>query len=542
MQKPDVRSDTVGGMPARTGGANLTDPGSLTYEPYFGLWGKPFSLSPDPRFFFNHSTQRPAFDAILAGIRRREGILVLTGEVGVGKTTLCRAVLKALDRKTFSAFVPDPFLSREDLLKTLLVDFGVVSIDEIRSGRLQGATRTDLSYPLYEFLASLQPLQAFAVVMIDEAQNLPPHLLEEIRILADLEDKQKLLQMLLIGQPELELSLAKYEMRQVRQRLSLQCELLPLKRQDVGPYIAHRLMVAGNNSTLQFSPAAVDRIWEVSNGIARVINLVCDGALARTAQERTSLVNVGHVAGAVADLKLQTTRPHAEPAPRPREVTTSRPAPSARINLQQPQHVDSTTPQVAPRPDFLESDTESDLSAFKPEASLGPSSLMASQWRNLLVAAVVMFALTLGVLAYIQWARARPNAPAESIATSREVSQPEQAVLPPPPVETTLNEFAPVAAAPSAENGVPTETPRSFAIEMATLETPAGAERAIRELGAAGYPAYSRELTLTSGGSAYGVFLGPYPHMRDAQRDFEQAQRIRGYTAGRIVEVDAAAP
>jgi type II secretory pathway predicted ATPase ExeA len=162
--------------------ASAQDPGALTYEPYFGLQEKPFSLSPDPRFFFGKSSHGAAFNTLVSGIRRREGILVLTGEVGTGKTMLCRAVLQALDRKTFAAFVPDPCLSPEDLLKKLLVDFGVVTVDELRSGRMRTASRTDLSYPLYEFLASLQPLHAFAVVIIDEAQNLPPQTLEEIRI------------------------------------------------------------------------------------------------------------------------------------------------------------------------------------------------------------------------------------------------------------------------------------------------------------------------------------------------------------------------
>ena len=184
------------------------DPGSLTYEPFFGLREKPFSLSSDPRFFFTESLHGAAFDTLAAAIRRREGLLVLTGEVGTGKTTLCRAVLQSLDQKTFAAFVQDPFLSREDLLKTLLVDFGVVSVDEIRSGRLRGASRTDLSYPLYDFLASLQPLKAFAVVMIDEAQNLAPELLEEIRILSDLDNGQKLLEVVLVGQPELQARMA----------------------------------------------------------------------------------------------------------------------------------------------------------------------------------------------------------------------------------------------------------------------------------------------------------------------------------------------
>src|SRR5690349_102936 len=128
---------------------------SLTYEPFFGLREKPFSLSADPRFLYRSPAHGPAFDAILAGIRRREGLIVLTGEIGTGKTTLCRSVVQHLDKRTFAAFIPDPFVSREDLLKTLLVDFGVITASDVIRGRFNGASRSELSYPLYEFLDSL---------------------------------------------------------------------------------------------------------------------------------------------------------------------------------------------------------------------------------------------------------------------------------------------------------------------------------------------------------------------------------------------------
>src|SRR5205085_4708597 len=147
-------------------------PTGLTYEPFYGLKEKPFSLTSDSRFFYQSRSHAPAFDDLLNAIRRRESLNVLTGDIGTGKTTLCRAVLESLDRKTFSAFVPDPFASREELLKVMLTDFGVASIDDVTSGRLRGATRTELSYLLYEFLGTLPALQAFAVVFIDEAQNL----------------------------------------------------------------------------------------------------------------------------------------------------------------------------------------------------------------------------------------------------------------------------------------------------------------------------------------------------------------------------------
>jgi general secretion pathway protein A len=299
------------------------DPGALTYEPYFGLREKPFSLASDPRFFCRHSTHGAAFDSLAGGIRRREGILVLTGEVGTGKTTLCRAVLQSLDQKTFAAFVPDPFLSREELLKTLLVDFGVVSVDEIRSGRLRGATRTDLSYPLYDFLASLQPLNAFAVVMIDEAQNLTTELLEEIRILSDLERGQKLIEVLLVGQPELRSRLATHTMRQLSQRVSIRCELSPFAREDVKPYVSRRLMVAGNDGRVQFTDAAIDIVSSVSDGIPRVMNLVCDRALLRAARSQTMTVDAEHVVWAVDDLKLSAARMSPAPSQDPLDAFSS---------------------------------------------------------------------------------------------------------------------------------------------------------------------------------------------------------------------------
>ena len=149
---------------------------SLTYEPYYGLKEKAFSLSADPRFLFRSPEHAPAFEELLSGIRRREGLVTLTGEIGTGKTTLIRSVLQQLDRRTFSAFVPDPFVSREDLLKMLLVDFGVVSVADLKRGALNGASRPDLSYPLYEFLDSLVPLQAFAVSSTTNSPTLEPDL------------------------------------------------------------------------------------------------------------------------------------------------------------------------------------------------------------------------------------------------------------------------------------------------------------------------------------------------------------------------------
>ena len=201
---------------------------TLTYERYFGLNEKPFSLNADPRFVYDSPAYAATSSGLLAGIRRREGLLVLTGEIGTGKTTLCRAVLRDLGRKTYSSLVPDPFASREDLLKMLLIDFGVLSIQELTAGPLRGASRTELGYLLSEFLDSLTP-DAFVVVIIDEAQNLSLPLIEETRILSDTFGARGRLQIVFVGQPELHAKLKLPEMRQVDQRVCGYHRLGPLE-------------------------------------------------------------------------------------------------------------------------------------------------------------------------------------------------------------------------------------------------------------------------------------------------------------------------
>src|SRR5499427_10043713 len=175
------------------------------YETYYGFAEKPFSLTPDPKYLYRSESHANAFDLLQYAIQRREGFVVVTGDIGTGKTTLCRAVLEKIDRATFTALVLNPFLSEEDLLKRILQDFGVISRDDVRNGRLAGATKQELIETLYDFLLGLVALKANAVLIIDEAQNLPVSVLEQIRILSNLEtDKEKLLQIVLVGQLELQ--------------------------------------------------------------------------------------------------------------------------------------------------------------------------------------------------------------------------------------------------------------------------------------------------------------------------------------------------
>ena len=298
------------GFPDESGVPHGGPSASLTYEPFYGLSEKPFSLSSDPRFLFRSTAHARAFEALSAGIRRREGLIVLTGEIGMGKTTLCRSVLQHLDRRTFAAFVPDPFVSREDLLKMLLVDFGAISIGDLKRGRLASASRLDLSYLLYDFLDSLVPLQAFAVLVIDEAQNLPLPLLEEIRILSDLERREKLLQIVLVGQPELRSALKLTQMRQVEQRVSVRCELAALDADGVAGYVSYRLAVASDGrNRAEFTPDSLDAVYQGSSGVPRLINRICDRALQRAHSSRTYRIDPKFVWEALEDLELSPAAP-----------------------------------------------------------------------------------------------------------------------------------------------------------------------------------------------------------------------------------------
>src|SRR5437667_1850735 len=240
------------------------------YEEYYGFAEKPFSLTPDPKYLFKSESHANAFELLQYAGRRREGFVVVTGDIGTGKTTLCRALLEDIDRNTFTALVLNPFMSEEDLLKRILQDFGVVSREDIKPGRLTGVTKQDLIEALYDFLLTLIPLKAGAVLIIDEAQNLPLPVLEQIRILSNLEtDKEKLLQIILVGQLNLGTLLRSPELRQLDQRVSIRHELKPLDEASAAAYVAHRLTIAGASAAVTFAPKALDLLHRLSGGIPR---------------------------------------------------------------------------------------------------------------------------------------------------------------------------------------------------------------------------------------------------------------------------------
>src|SRR6266550_1303838 len=281
------------------------------YEDYYGFSEKPFSLTPDPKYLYRSQSHANAFELLQYAIRRREGFVVVTGDIGTGKTTLCRALLEQIDRRTFTALVLNPFLSEEDLLKRILQDFGVVSRDEARAGRLAGVTKQELIDTLYDFLLSLIPLKASAVLIIDEAQNLPLPVLEQIRILSNLEtDKEKLLQIILVGQLNLQTLLRSPEMRQLDQRVSIRYELKPLDGDTVSAYVAHRLTIAGANASVSFTPKALRQVHRWSGGIPRLINLICDRALLAGFSVRAVRITPDMITQAAGSLDVQTPPTH----------------------------------------------------------------------------------------------------------------------------------------------------------------------------------------------------------------------------------------
>jgi general secretion pathway protein A len=244
-----------------------------------------------------------------AGIRRRDGLTVLTGEAGVGKTTLCRAVLAALDRKTFTAFVAGPLLTAEDLLKILLIEFGVQPPHDVVGGRLHSASRAELSCPLYAFLRSLEPLDAFAVLILDDAQHLPAPVLDEIRILSDVEGTRRLLHVMLVGEPALSTALQQPHMRRLRQRVTTRCELRRLDRDDAAGYVAHRLTRAGAIfERLHLTAEGLDAVLAASGGVPQVINVLCDRAVHRARLVRMSSIGADLVRAAAADLQIGASR------------------------------------------------------------------------------------------------------------------------------------------------------------------------------------------------------------------------------------------
>ena len=242
------------------------------YAEYFGLSELPFSIAPDPRYLFLSAHHQEALAHLAYGAREANGFIQLTGEIGTGKTTLVRRLLSQMPEGVEIAFIFNPDVSRLGLLKSILAELGEV----VAPGAVE---RSDLAQAIYRHLLAAHARGRRVVLVIDEAQRLAPEVLEEVRLLTNFEtDRHKLLNVILVGQPELRDTLARGDLRQLAQRVTARYHLGPLNREETDAYIRHRLRLAGAPGPI-FSQGAVRGIHRYTRGVPRLINLVCDRAL-----------------------------------------------------------------------------------------------------------------------------------------------------------------------------------------------------------------------------------------------------------------------
>ncbi len=242
------------------------------YQAYYGFKEMPFNITPDPRFLYLSPTHQEALQHLKYGVAEKKGFIVLVGEVGCGKTTLCRRFLNELDPLHYdTALILNPRVTETQMLKAILTELG-----ETKFGRSQHDLVGQINRVLLERIEKGRDI----VLIIDEAQNLKFDVLEQIRLLSNLEtDKQKLLQIVLMGQPELKSVLAREELRQLRQRILVHYELHPLSQNDVQHYVQHRLTLAGGTGRPNFTRWALRSVHRISKGIPRIVNNLCDKAL-----------------------------------------------------------------------------------------------------------------------------------------------------------------------------------------------------------------------------------------------------------------------
>jgi len=266
------------------------------YNDYYSFSKKPFNITPNPDFLFLSENHKEVFAHLLYGIRNHSGFIEVTGEVGTGKTTVLRTLLNQLDNEDYRlAFVFNPALSALELLQTINREFGIVSTSQ---------SRHELQTALNQFLLAENRAGRTVVLVIDEAQNLQAEVLEEIRLLSNLEtETDKLVQIILVGQPELAATLSRPELRQLSQRITVRYHLKPMSFTDSTEYIAHRLRVAGHSGMGLFESRAVREIYRFSRGYPRLINVLCDRALLVGYSRERSSINAGLVKQAIRELE-----------------------------------------------------------------------------------------------------------------------------------------------------------------------------------------------------------------------------------------------
>jgi len=277
------------------------------YAAYFRFTQRPFSLTPDPRFYFRSRSHARVFDALSNAIARRDCLMLILGDLGVGKTTLCKTLLDTQERKSRAALAGNALLSPDDLLRLMLQDLGALSKDEVGRGDLRAATHNDLVHLLDDFLGRLKATSEGAVMIVDEAHSLPPATKEQLIEIACLEsNRDRVVQFLLAGQPSIGGGAMFAALGD--DRLGVRARLLPLERDECERYIVHRLAIAGGNA-VTFSAAAVENIYNLSGGVPRLVNLLCERALQEAANAEANMVEPPMIASAASALDLIRLRP-----------------------------------------------------------------------------------------------------------------------------------------------------------------------------------------------------------------------------------------
>lgn len=265
------------------------------YLEHFGLSELPFSITPDTSFYFNHASHREALNVLLVALRSGEGFIKVTGEVGFGKTLLCRKLLNSLGPEFVTAYIPNPHLSPGSMRQSLAEEIGAV----LNKSRY---TQEELLRVITGRLLEIARDGKHVVLCLDEAQELPMQTLEAVRLLTNLEtEKSKLLRVVMFGQPELDDKLARREIRQLKQRITFSYSLAPLDKEATSEYINHRLRIAGYRGAPLFERRAVDLVYRAGRGTPRLINVLCHKALMAAFGPGERQVSRAHVRAAIAD-------------------------------------------------------------------------------------------------------------------------------------------------------------------------------------------------------------------------------------------------
>jgi general secretion pathway protein A len=543
------------------------------YEQFFGLTDAPFSLAPNPRYLFESASHAAALEQLAYAIHRREPLIVMTGEIGIGKTLMCRTVLSRLDRKTFVSVINNPSLDQDDFLKQMLQDFGIISADRTV---VTSASRHDLVHALEDFLSSLTALNAHAVVIIDEAQHLRPDVLEQVRLLSNVDEPRgTMLQIVLAGQQDLESLLAKPEMRQFQQRVSRRIRLEPLREDELRSYIDHRLAVSraagsripgadelaralgdweSEKSGATFTSDAVQAIWRWSGGIPRVVNLLCDRALEAAFANQLRTIDASLIENAAAALDL-------EPAPpsRATPVADHVDAPEPSVG-KAPVVTPITKPVLVPAPPRVE--TIRDVDVDLTPAPVLDSPPPATRRIRILEGLVVLLLVTAGVSWYmtrdtepaVQAPPATSSAPKTAPTAAPPAATPPPAAQPaagaPPTATPTPPPAAAVGAAPSKPESTPAPaatspvpatpaaaaTPsgktQSFEIVVASFRTEPRAASVAQQVTDVGLRVRRREV-----GGWLQVLAGPFTSREEADAAHQRLEQA-GLTGSQVISIE----